>query len=267
MEIPTLRCPSDPGVGLPALGRTNYAVCMGDSYYWVVRGAKRFDPNSSEPWRMQETNSGNWARQSRAADRGAFVLHKDSKFRDILDGLANTVMMGEIATDLGDRDIRTLPVQHGQFYSQVRDDPKYCAEDDDEIDPERPRFWRPGLQLWNITNGRGYRWSDHFTEMSVMHTILPPNGELCAQRNQGGALLAPPSSRHQGGVHVLMGDGAVIFVTDSIEAGNPRAGMVWMNGMNVGPPSNVPGSISPYGLWGALGTRASNETIEEQLNQ
>ena len=25
-EIPTLRCPSDPGVGLPASGRTNYAV-------------------------------------------------------------------------------------------------------------------------------------------------------------------------------------------------------------------------------------------------
>ncbi|MGB0761366.1 MAG: hypothetical protein ACPGPS_17610, partial [Rubripirellula sp.] len=30
---------------------------------------------------------------------------------------------------------------------------------------------------------------------------------------------------------------------------------------------NPPGSESPYGLWGALGTRASKETIEEQLNQ
>ena len=30
-EIPTLRCPSDPGVGLPSMGRTNYAACMGDS--------------------------------------------------------------------------------------------------------------------------------------------------------------------------------------------------------------------------------------------
>ncbi|WP_372726181.1 DUF1559 domain-containing protein, partial [Novipirellula sp.] len=26
-ELPTLRCPSDPGTGLPALGRTNYASC------------------------------------------------------------------------------------------------------------------------------------------------------------------------------------------------------------------------------------------------
>lgn len=30
-EIPTLRCPSDPGVGLPAQGRTNYAGSLGDS--------------------------------------------------------------------------------------------------------------------------------------------------------------------------------------------------------------------------------------------
>ena len=32
-EIPTLRCPSDPGIGLPAHGRTNYAVCLGDSLH------------------------------------------------------------------------------------------------------------------------------------------------------------------------------------------------------------------------------------------
>ncbi|EMI58172.1 DUF1559 family PulG-like putative transporter, partial [Rhodopirellula sallentina] len=30
-EIVAFRCPSDPGFGLPALGRTNYAACIGDS--------------------------------------------------------------------------------------------------------------------------------------------------------------------------------------------------------------------------------------------
>ena len=29
-DIQTLRCPSDPGVGLPAVGRTNYVACTGD---------------------------------------------------------------------------------------------------------------------------------------------------------------------------------------------------------------------------------------------
>jgi prepilin-type N-terminal cleavage/methylation domain-containing protein len=258
-EIPTLRCPSDPGVGLPALGRTNYAVNLGDSYYWSIRGSKRFDPAGSGNMIEQA----GWARHSRAADRGTFVAHSESKFRDILDGLANTIAMGEIATDLGDRNIRTRPVQHGQFYTQVRDNPKHCVEVDDEIDPERPQFFRQALPLWGVTNGRGYRWADFFIEMTGMHTILPPNSEMCAQRNQGGTVVAPPSSNHQGGAHILMADGAVIFMTDSVEAGNKNHGMVWRDGTF----GQAPGSQSPYGLWGALGTRANKETIEEQLNQ
>ena len=73
----------------------------------------------------------------------------------------------------------------------------------------------------------------------------------------------PPASRHQGGAHVLMGDGAVIFMTDSVEAGDRRAGGV-RNGQTG---ARAPGSQSPYGLWGALGTKATAETVEEQLNQ
>ncbi len=82
-------------------------------------------------------------------------------------------------------------------------------------------------------------------------------------------MVGSMSSRHQGGCHVMMADGAVIFLTDSIEAGDSRSPMVWLNGMNTGPtpPSNVPGSASPYGLWGALGSRANKETIEFELNQ
>ena len=71
------------------------------------------------------------------------------------------------------------------------------------------------------------------------------------------------SSRHQGGAHVMMGDGAVVFMTDSVEAGDPSIGTVieWGTG------ARAAGAPSPYGLWGALGTRAGRETISEQLNQ
>jgi prepilin-type processing-associated H-X9-DG protein len=65
------------------------------------------------------------------------------------------------------------------------------------------------------------------------------------------------SSRHQGGVHALMGDGAVKFITDSIEAGNSGAEPIWR--------WNSPGAKSPYGLWGALGTRASREVINGEF--
>lgn len=44
-ELTTLRCPSDPGVGLPALGRTNYAACYGDSGTRDREGSMKFGPN------------------------------------------------------------------------------------------------------------------------------------------------------------------------------------------------------------------------------
>lgn len=59
-----------------------------------------------------------------------------------------------------------------------------------------------------------------------------------------------------------MGDGAVVFITDSIEAGNGNAPMVWLNGNG----DAAPGSKSPYGLFGSLGTRANREVIEENFN-
>jgi prepilin-type N-terminal cleavage/methylation domain-containing protein/prepilin-type processing-associated H-X9-DG protein len=265
-EIPTLRCPSDPGVGLPALGRTNYAVCMGDSIDWSVRGPKNFGARTGQNPRWKMLDSSGWAQRSRAADRGIFVLHAEAKFRDILDGLANTIAMGEIATDLGDRAIKTIPVNHGSALNppnEVRDNPKYCADVLNEIDPTRPQFWDPSANANQPTWGRGYRWADTWLTYSAMHTILPPNHEICSGNNAGNSGVFPPSSRHQGGCHILMADGAVVFMTDSVEAGNSRAPNVWQNGTGAA----APGSPSPYGLWGALGTKASKEIVQEQLNQ
>ena len=264
-EIPTYRCPSDPGVGLPALGRTNYASCLGDSM-WLLHVA---------PYNNNRTTITNGrARHARAAHRGFFQPHQEAKFRDVLDGLSNTIAMGEIITALQDGDIRGNGVatdggNSGPFgFAALRDNPSLCT-DNGYIDPERPRFWLPQWQQRNRRNfARGHRWASSYPIMSGMTTILPPNREACGRYNAlGTTLVAPPSSRHQGGAHILMGDGAVIFMTDSVEAGDSRAPMVWLNGRNVGPPSNTPGSPSPYGLWGALGTRAGSETVEAQLNQ
>ena len=62
-----------------------------------------------------------------------------------------------------------------------------------------------------------------------MTTILPPNSEIC-RNTSGQEYVLPPGSLHQGGCHVLMGDGAVKFITDSIEAGNARSPMVYDGG-------------------------------------
>lgn len=266
-EIPTMRCPSDPGVGLPAYGRTNYAACLGDSVDFMNNGPIQIMAGA------EVIPPANWVvRRARAACRGFFVPRQDSKFRDILDGLSNTIAAGEITTDLGDRDKRTLASTRNGT-AAIRSNPSLC-EDNNYISPQRPKFWSNGNDggtappnLAAVAQGRGYRWADAGTVWNDFNTIRPPNGDLCLGGGANGGVgapgNAPASSRHQGGAHILMGDGAVIFMTDSVEAGDQRQENVWLNG--TGPA--VPGSPSPYGLWGALGTRASSETIEEQLNQ
>lgn len=254
-ELATLRCPSDPGYGLPSMGRTNYAACLGDSMWYMDQGPWSYDPGTN-----LITSSAADAQEARAACRGAFVAHQTMRFRDILDGLATTIVAGEIATDLGDRDTRTIASLHTDP-DEIRDEPDHCEHDGD-IDPLRPLFWLPGgPTLPGVAEGRGYRWASAAPVFNAVNTILPPNQELCFGATFDAPGVASISSRHAGGAHVLMGDGAVVFFTDSIEAGDVHHGNVWLGGTG----KSVPGSESPYGLWGALGTRAAKEVIDESF--
>lgn len=260
-EIPTLRCPSDPGAGLPAHARTNYAVCLGDSIHRINTGLGQ--NNGARP------NNGR-SRHTRASCRGVFVPRKEMKFRDILDGLSNTIAMGEIATDVGDYRASTsiFPVER-LFGNDIRITAPYAGACLQYTDPDRPQFWSDAAKA-EIDNfigpeqQRGYKWAWGRPGSTGISTILPPNSPVCSRNNSQNNGVFPPSSRHQGGCHVLMADGAVIFITDSIEAGDPRAKPVHLNSTA---PDALPGAPSPFGLWGALGTRAAGETIEEQLNQ
>lgn len=252
-SIPTLRCPSDPGVGLPSLGRTNYAACMGDSPDRAANGA--WSNNAPYPLHPKD----NLEEEIRASGRGLFISHKKMRFRDILDGLSNTVAAGEIATDLGDNDKRTINHRRASWTNLRNVAPTDCES---LVDPLRPQFWAPGTDVVGAVDGRGYRWAEARPNYTAFFTIMPPNREACNQQNAGGDAYYGASSRHQGGVHVLMGDGAVKFITDSIDAGqvNTKSKPVYL----INKWNNV-GARSPFGLWGALGTRASKEVIEEEL--
>ena len=252
IEIPTLRCPSDPGSGLPSLGRTNYAMCMGDSHWRSQHGGQR--PGNTSTGVKQD-----YATHSNAANRGVFVQHKGMKFRDVLDGLSNTIAIGEIATDLGDLDSRTRAKRHpsGQpGQNTIRMNPNTCQEIG-MLDPDRPLFWVSG-GIEPVTKGRGFRWADAQAMQTQFHTIAPPNKPLCIPHDSNGPSIMTASSRHPGGAHVVMGDGAVTFVTDSIEAGNQNNPVIYRGGTAAN--NNMPGEQSPYGIWGALGSRAARET-------
>ncbi|WP_404306496.1 DUF1559 family PulG-like putative transporter [Neorhodopirellula lusitana] len=251
-NIPTLRCPSDPGVGLPAQGRTNYAMCLGDSCDTSFGGA--VDDTTGIPRAAD-------AERVRSAMRGAFIIQTRTAFRDSLDGLSNTIFAGEIATDLGDQDIRThLGIKSTGNILNLGGN-LLCRGN---ISADRPQFWGATGFWGTAEQRRGFKWASSLPLYTQVFTILPPNAELCGNANSGSIVTAPPSSRHQGGVHVMMGDGAVKFITDSIESGNPGRGQVGVT-TNHTDPNSLPGIASPYGLWGSLGTRASREVINEEF--
>lgn len=246
-ELASYRCPSDPGVGLPAVARTNYAMSTGDAIEAMDTGG--FDsnqPHSRDVGRAQEI---------RVSGRGMFVFREYPKFRDVLDGLSNTIMAGEISTDLGDNDNRTIATIGDNNWGEVVDNPSWVRDlSSPRIDPERPNFWTPGTRVLNEVDGRGFRWSYGVTNYTGFNTILPPNSEVSIPTDSDASWgIFPPSSRHPGGCHILMGDGAVRFISDSIESGNGRANTVSLANGNAG-------IASPYGLWGALGTKAGRET-------
>jgi len=81
-------------------------------------------------------------------------------------------------------------------------------------------------------------------------TNAPPNSISCAWNAhdaQNG--MYPMSSRHSGGANAVMGDGSVRFITDNVNVGDLNAAGTGLTG------------FSPYGVLGAMGSRAGGESI------
>jgi len=247
-EITTFRCPSDPGQGMPSMGRTNYAACLGDAIEGLGEGLWRYEASKWSPSGKE---------QMRATGRGMFIPRMITSFDDVKDGLSTTIMLGEIATHLGDNDVRTVPSMNNGWSGGVLDDVRICQA---QIDPMRPMFWFAAGNIalpGNVSQGRGYRWADSNGLMTGCNTILPPNSELCFGGNAASTGTLTFSSRHRGGTHAAMGDGSIHFLTDSIDCGS-LGGTVTLKG--TGP--LAPDSPSVFGLWGALGTRDQGELVD-----
>ena len=265
-EIPGYRCPSDPGYSRSGFGMTNYAACLGDAIEGLDEGRWRYRESKWEPSGKE---------QMLATGRGMFIPRGTSRLSDVTDGLSNTIMLGEMITDLDKRDTRGTPSLNNGWKDGVLSNVNTCQF---QIDPERPRFWSQLNEIWtgesfepgtvslpkSRAQGRGYRWADAMPLMTGFNTIAPPNGALCFGGGSETIGVLPPSSHHQGGANFAMGDGSVIFMTDSIEGGSfNNSGTVTLDGTG----DLAPGKESVFGLWGALGTRDQNEMIEDQLNQ
>lgn len=96
----------------------------------------------------------------------------------------------------------------------------------------------------------GRRWPDGLRAFTGFTTNLPPNSPSCTETDWDGSNgIFPATSNHPGGVNVAMGDASVRFVRENIDAGNPGASARGIVG------------FSPFGVWGAMGTKNGGETV------
>ncbi|SFH62679.1 DUF1559 domain-containing protein [Planctomicrobium piriforme] len=232
VKIPAFFCPSD-GLTTPSVRQGNYMFCSGDTGNAV---------NDTHPV------------------RGLFGVQVCYGIRDVLDGTSNTIAMSEACrgdntstTANGTQRVLNYIANYavGTWAAQTTGTPAGC----------RAMATSDKFTSGSVKSKRGYQIWDGQHEQTGFNTIMPPNSVACGQNGSGafdtnadnGFSFTPPSSVHAGGVHALMADGAVRFISENIDAGNP----------NTAPLSYSSGNSTPFGVWGALGTRMGGEIVGE----
>jgi prepilin-type N-terminal cleavage/methylation domain-containing protein len=166
-----------------------------------------------------------------------FSHRGNKKMADIFDGTSNTVAMGETAMGLlnPSRDVKG---RAARSFPSIHITPAQC------LTTATNGRYNPGVTIssWHM----GSLWAFGHPHWNFFNTVLPPNGPSCYNggdnpSNAWGVWSL--SSRHPGGGHILLTDGAVRFVSENINTGGL-----------------TPGN---HGVWGALGTIAGGEPIGE----
>lgn len=190
IELPAFRCPSDLANALPAIGgATNYFANKGSGVLWGTPTG----PNAV----LQAQNG---------------VMYYGSKVRmaDITDGTSNTAAMCERLLADGNNG-KVSPVAD-VFFSPAS---PLTADEAVQI--------CNAIDINNLANQfplfMGAPWMNG--QHTYLHTNVP-NARSCGFFLINRATM-PPSSRHTGGVQMLLCDGSVRFVSENINLGTWRA--------------------------------------------
>jgi prepilin-type N-terminal cleavage/methylation domain-containing protein len=220
-------------------------------------------PNLNEPARnnivfsIGDYPTATWTGNSNTFDtastfyRGVF----GSTFRcfgydGLLDGSSNTLMISE--TVIGN----ALNNSEGnQTNGMIRGDIRINASGINTNPSLCKTSFSTGQRYVASTNNirralSGRMWATPYIGATLFTPILPPNSPSCYVSNSPAlstAHMASATSNHSGGVNCGLGDGSVHFINDNVNCGNTSAAPV-----NVG--------VSPYGVWGALGSRDGGES-------
>ncbi len=224
-QIASLLCPSD-GPLFGTAADTNYAINWGDNADGV-----------------RDT--------SRTKARGMFLKGASLGLRDARDGTVNTLLFAEIGRQ-EDRSYQGGVLGGVSNYAT----PSGCIAAAQNA--ANPGFYLDSAA--NYKNGRGGYWTRANGISTGFATIVPPNGPSCSQGTgnddtHAEDITVTAGSYHSGGIQVVLVDGSVRFISETINATTTPA-------LPTGE-ANVTSGRSPYGVWGALGTRAGGEVTDE----
>ena len=195
---------------------------------------------------------------TRTAYRGtAPVTPRGTTIADIADGTSKTILLSERirGANTAFSTANTVPYKIGVAHlATVRTTPNAC------LTVVAGQFYAPGT---NVKQYWGAKWTDGQVGRVGFNTVLAPNSPSCgAGQGTGGApidnadddhAVQPPSSNHPGGVSVAFCDASVRFITDQIDTGNTGT-VVAYNAK----------TASPFGVWGALGSKAGAENVANE---
>lgn len=176
-KIPVFLCPSDGNGSMAPWGPTNYRSCNGST--WSGR-----------------------------AGNGMFGQNSSTRFVDVRDGLSNTAMFSERVRGTWNAQLQDIQADVYNLAGAWTE--ALFRQACSRLTPQQAASYRHDMD-------GGQTWLEGNMNWTRYNHLLPPNRIACKNGITWNGVAMPASSRHAGGVTVLWGDGAVRFVSATVD--------------------------------------------------